>query len=272
LWRGSAIFVAANCLGFAITYVAPHSHYHVDLLGTGAFAAAALPSFLASTNTRITWSSAAVGTWSVKLASFLVYRVLQTGHDSRLDATLASPTSAAGFWVLSALWGLLCSLPHALGTTSSLVGNPIALRAGAVMFGVGFLTESLADYQKWSFKNANPGQFCDVGVWHISQHPNWFGNLLVWSGIFVMNAPALIQKFPSSATLWKKVWGCRRLALALMGPAFMWALFDGQSTGAILGDSLQATHEKYGYGKDTRYTNYIDTTPLIIPNPLKWVS
>jgi steroid 5-alpha reductase family enzyme len=274
LWLGSGIIVAANALGFGITLVAPAFHYHVDLLGTGAFAAAALPTFLYSKNNqRVQWSSAAVMTWSVKLASFLLYRVLQTDHDTRLDAILATPSSAAGFWIVSAAWGLLCSLPHALGTTAAATGNPIVLRAGAALYGVGLLTETLADYQKWIFKQQHPGQFCNTGLWSISQHPNWLGNLLLWSGIFVMNAPALIDRAAwttsTKASLWNKVWSCRRLALALIGPAFMWTLFDAQATGKLL-NSLEASKARHGYGEDPLFTNYIDTTPLIFPNPLMW--
>lgn len=62
-------------------------HYHVDLLGTGAFVVAALasqPTALAgaAAQQRINWSTTAVVWWSAKLAAFLLYRVANTGHDS----------------------------------------------------------------------------------------------------------------------------------------------------------------------------------------------
>jgi len=279
-WKSTGVFAGANLLGLAINLVFPHAHYHVDLLGTGAFAlAAAAPSIFASTTTttqpapaRIQWSGAAVTAWSVKLAAFLVYRVWNTKHDARLDEQLSHPTSAAGFWFISFLWGVVCSLPHALGTTSSLAGNSVALRAGMALFGAGWVTETLADYQKWTFKQNHPGQFCGTGLWSVVQHPNWLGNLMLWSGIFVMNVPALIEPITAkNATLWQKVWGCRRVGLALLGPAFMWLLFDAQATGKILDDTRQANLKKYGYGEDPTFTNYIDTTPLILPNnPLRW--
>lgn len=134
------------------------------------------------------------------------------------------------------------------------------------MFASGFLMEMIADYQKWHFKQSHPGEFCNVGVWNLSQHPNWFGNLLLWSGIYVMNAPALINP-QANISIWKKY---GRLAVAALGPLFLFALFEGQATGAILGDSFRANQEKYGYGKDPSYTKYIDTVPVLFPNPLKW--
>jgi hypothetical protein len=50
----------------------------------------------------------------------------------------------------------------------------------------------------------------------------------------------------------------------------MWTLFNAEATGSVMADSLAATKTKYGYGIDPDYTHYIDTTPLIVPNPLAW--
>lgn len=261
-WKSSQVFAAINAAGFVINVLAPKCHYHVDLFGTGAFAAAALTT-ISSPDRRIRWSSAAVAAWSTKLAGFLLFRVFKNGHDARLDANLSTPTGAFGFWFISFLWGITCSLPHALGTTSSVpVKNPYSLYAGAGIFGLGLAIETLADYQKWMFKEANPGKFCNVGIWSISQHPNWFGNLLLWSGIWVMNAPSLVD--PSAKGLWKY----QRPVLALLGPLFMWTLFDAQATGKILGDSLAANHKRYS--ESPSFADYLAKTPLIIPNPLRW--
>jgi hypothetical protein len=90
----------------------------------------------------------------------------------------------------------------------------------------------------------------------------------LWTGIFVMNAPALIE--PASPTngkqtWWILIWRYRRVGLALLGPWFLWSLFDGEATGKLLPDGLEQTRNRYGYGRDEAYTQYVDTTPLIIP-------
>ena len=269
-WTSQAIFLGANAAGFVLNLLFPHAHYHVDLLGTGAFGAAALPTLwaaitkpkqpLQSLPPRVTYSAVAVTTWSVKLASFLLYRVItKGGHDARLDDVLANPSSSLGFWTISCLWGMLCSLPFTLGTTSSLPGSPRWLAAGGTLFTLGIITETVADYQKWMFKNTHASnEFCNVGVWSLSQHPNWFGNLLLWTGIFVMNAPALIV--PSSSLSINKInatnWLTRhwRVGVALLSPLFMTWLFYGEATGQLLPDVIQQTHERYGYGVDPVYT------------------
>jgi hypothetical protein len=138
---------------------------------------------------------------------------------------------------------------------------------------LGLLTETTADYQKTAFKLANPGQFCDTGLWSLSQHPNWFGNIVLWSGIFMMNAPALIEPAAVKAgtiTVWKNLLRYKRLGAAFLSPIFILYLFSGQANGSIT-ESVQLAHKRYGYGTNVDYTKYIDTTPLIFPNPLKWL-
>ena len=172
-----------------------------------------------------------------------------------------------GFWVISLLWGVVCSLPNLLGMTSSDPGNPVALYSGSVMYAAGLIIETLADYQKWRFKADNGhGTFCNVGLWSISQQPNFFGNLLLWGGIFVMNAPALIGPIPEGASIWEAISACWRLGLAALGPLFMWNLFHAQVQGSL----TPATELAKGrYGGDPAYQKYLDTVPLIIPNPFR---
>eukprot|EP00541_Cyclophora_tenuis_P012861 CAMPEP_0116541248 /NCGR_PEP_ID=MMETSP0397-20121206/382_1 /TAXON_ID=216820 /ORGANISM="Cyclophora tenuis, Strain ECT3854" /LENGTH=200 /DNA_ID=CAMNT_0004065179 /DNA_START=185 /DNA_END=787 /DNA_ORIENTATION=- len=196
----------------------------------------------------------AVVLWATKLAAFLFYRILHVGHDGRLDTTLSTVTGAAMFWTISWLWGVLCSLPHTLGATSSSPGVPVLTYLGFFLFDLGFAIESLSDYQKWQFKAAqnNNDGFCDVGLWRYSQHPNFFGNLVLWFGILVMNAPAL-----KSSSI--------RFIAIFLSPLFLWTLLSGQANGTIT-NAVQMSFDKYGHNPD--YERYIETVPKIIPFPL----
>jgi steroid 5-alpha reductase family enzyme len=56
---------------------------------------------------------------------------------------------------------------------------------GLILFGIGFLTETIADYQLVAFKKDahNQGKIITTGLWKYSRHPNYFGEALLWWGI-----------------------------------------------------------------------------------------
>lgn len=63
--------------------------------------------------------------------------------------------------------------------------------AGVVIFVGSFLLEVVADFQKDAFRaNAsNRGRVCDAGVWSWSRHPNFFGEIMMWWGMFILCSP-----------------------------------------------------------------------------------
>lgn len=64
---------------------------------------------------------------------------------------------------------------------------------GLVVFGTGFLFESVADFQLMNFKKdaRNTGKIMTTGLWEMTRHPNYFGEALVWWGIslYAVNLP-----------------------------------------------------------------------------------
>lgn len=118
------VFGVANAIGFGVS-AATGWHYHLDLIGTGAFAVAAAATSGGSLRQRV--SAGLIGFWATKLAAFLFYRALQTHHDSRLEKTLSTTKGAAGFWAASFAWGVVCFLPHsvAAGRAGPALGSVI---------------------------------------------------------------------------------------------------------------------------------------------------
>lgn len=256
LGTSTALFAAANGLGFGIS-AATSSHLHLDIIGTGVFAAVAW--VLRGVELRQRISAFCVGLWATKLAGFLFYRAFQTKHDARLDSTLETNKGALGFWAISFLWGWVVSLPHIVAAGVPLKARPPFGRFGLLslaVFAAGLLLESAADLTKLGFKNepANRGKFCDAGVWTLSQHPNYLGNLMVWSGITLLNVPTLLAA-SGRPTL--------RLLAAAASPLFLYALFQGQASGAVA-NAVELAHTKYG--ADPAYTRYVAETPLIFPS------
>ena len=74
---------------------------------------------------------------------------------------------------------------NALNITPSLVGR----------VGVGFVIclssatiQLIADKQSHDFRAAHPGEVCNVGLWKHGRHPNYFGEIQFWWGIWIMYA------------------------------------------------------------------------------------
>ncbi|ORZ36729.1 hypothetical protein BCR44DRAFT_1493000 [Catenaria anguillulae PL171] len=57
---------------------------------------------------------------------------------------------------------------------------------GIVIWVFGFGVEAVSDYQKNDFKNKNPTKFIQSGLWSWSRHPNYFGEVVLWIGMFLL--------------------------------------------------------------------------------------
>lgn len=273
--KSIGIYAVTDLVGFFIS-IFTGSHLHLDLIGTGAFALAALP-FLWSSVTHIRWASAAIFLWGTKLALFLFYRATKVKHDARLTDVLATPQGSFQFWFITFVWNVMASLPYLIGLNSDRESR-LALVSGGLLYLAGLTIESLADIQKYLFKqqqSSAASQFCNVGLWKYSQHPNWFGNLLLWTGILVMNLPALIEPLSAlggndnevTSGILLRLWSVRKLIVASLGPIFLWLLFNGQATGSIT-NAVELANAKYG--KNPEYAKYVTEVPLIFPKFLKF--
>lgn len=258
--RAAAVFAVANGVGLAVSVASGGSHLHLDLIGSGAFVAAVYTTRGAPQHLRPRLSALLAGIWGARLAGFLFYRVVnsESQHDARLE-----DTAAEHFWAISWLWGVVCSLPHTVGAGAA---NPPALGAlglGAAAFvAAGIAIETVADWQKHGFK-ANPdnaGKFCSVGLWTVVQQPNYLGDLMVWSGLLLLNMPSLLVGGSGSAGGAARA--MLRLSVAALSPVFMYALFYGQASGAF---TNSASLRDAKYGSDPDYKHYVASTPLIIP-------
>ncbi|MFX0004217.1 MAG: DUF1295 domain-containing protein, partial [Candidatus Hermodarchaeota archaeon] len=64
----------------------------------------------------------------------------------------------------------------------------ITLWLGPIIWIIGFLFETFGDYQLYKFKKnpENKGKVMDRGLWKYSQHPNYFGEVTQWWGLYVI--------------------------------------------------------------------------------------
>lgn len=193
-----------------------------------------------------------VTVWGVRLGSFLLYRVLMRGKDDRFDEMRSKFWSFAGFWTYQMLWAWIVSLPVTF-LQAAVVDRDIGALdiIGWSLWAIGFVFESLADQTKHNHY-ANPetrGTFLSTNVWRYSRHPNYFGEIACWTGIFLTSASVYSRNTNAAY-------------VSVLSPVFSAFLLLFVS-GIPLGE------ERYDlkFGADPAYRKYKAETSPLIPMP-----
>jgi steroid 5-alpha reductase family enzyme len=90
------------------------------------------------------------------------------------------------------LQGLLLQIvvsPAVLAMFFSTPGLNVWNALGCLIWIVGFCFESIGDAQMARFKSdpQNKGKILQVGLWRYTRHPNYFGEIIMWWGIFLVS-------------------------------------------------------------------------------------
>jgi len=125
--------------------------------------------------------------WGLRLALYLLTRILKIGEDHRFDDIRKNIYKFAGFWFAQFVSVWLIFIPNAF--INAVPYQPdLNWRdyLGFAMFALGLIIETFADQQKFSHRNnpKNKGHWCDDGLWNYSRHPNYFGEMLCWWGLY----------------------------------------------------------------------------------------
>lgn len=135
-----------------------------------------------------------IALWGIRLAGFLLVRILKMGKDSRFDGIREEPLKFASFWILQAISVFIILLPSIYTLLLPIsMEMSIFSYVGFLIAIFGILIESIADMQKFVFKNKgeNKGKWISSGLWKYSRHPNYLGEILMWLGVFVYVLPYL---------------------------------------------------------------------------------
>ena len=204
----------------------------------------------------ITWPAlllcAALFVYGIRLGMFLLLREKRSATYKHIlyqpENTVKKPA-----FVMWMIW-IMCALLY-LGQISPVTfylynlrdGLPVSegwLWAGAIVAALGVIIEMVADAQKSAAKKVNARRYVDTGLYRIVRCPNYFGEVLMWTGSFIIC-------FGSCCTVGQWVIA----ALGYVG--IVYVMFSGARR-----LELRQTET---YGSDPEFQKYIKKTPLILP-------
>jgi len=224
----------------------------VDVVWGPGFAVVALVAFVVGDG--LGWRNmlllALVSVWGLRLGVHIYARGRGKGEDPRYaDIMAQSPGHPVAHafrkvYLPQALVMWVVSLPVQVGmnATGSGVLVAFAVAAGVAVWLVGFAFETVGDLQLTRFKAdpANHGTVLDAGLWRYTRHPNYFGDVCVWWGIFGVSL------------------GSPWVLLTAVGPALMTRLLTKTT-----GKELMEKHLSQRAG----YAEYVERTSGFLPLP-----
>ena len=189
--------------------------------------------------------------WGLRLIVYLFKRILITGKDKRFDGIRENFKRFLQFWTFQAIAVWIISLPSIVIISKNIrLEYSLFLYIGSFIWTLGILIESFADQQKFEFKNnpKNKDKWIETGIWKYSRHPNYFGEMLCWWGIYTITLPYL-RGFEH---------------IVIIGPLFISFLL-------LFVSGIPTLEKKYDekYKDDPAYQDYKNRTSLLLPLPKK---
>lgn len=185
--------------------------------------------------------------WGLRLSTYLAWRNHGKPEDFRYQA-MRSHHGRDFRWVsLVTVFGLqgvimwIVSLPLQAGMISGPVDWPLLRVTGLLLWCVGFFFEAVGDWQLARFRAepSNKGKVLDSGLWCWTRHPNYFGDFLIWWGLYLVSV--------STCGIWWTV----------IGPVVMSYFLMRVSGVTMLERSLKKTKP--------HYRDYIERTNAFFP-------
>ena len=202
--------------------------------------------------------------WAARLSGFLLFRILKSGSDTRFDDKRDNFFKFLGFWVFQMFWVWTVSMPLTVLNSPRVqnfrqprFGTALDI-VGVILFVIGFLVEAWSDVSKYRFKQKNPKSFCNADVWSWSRHPNYFGEIFLWWGIWLLCLSPSVNG-PVYGGAYAAQYG------SIVGPIFITALLF-----FISGLPLQekpAQKKQAESDNPEAYLDYVLSTSIFFPLP-----
>jgi steroid 5-alpha reductase family enzyme len=190
-----------------------------------------------------------IGLAGFRLGTYLMIRIVshikeEEGRYQQLRKEWQPHPDRSFFWFFQAqaVSNVLLAVPFFIITTNTQASLSVFEYIGAGIWLIGFLGESIADWQLKAFKNdpKNKGEVCSKGLWNYSRHPNYFFEWTMWVSYFVF---ALASPYGY---------------LAIISPAIILYLL-------LKVTGIPATEEQSLRSKGDKFRAYQKTTSVFVP-------
>ena len=185
--------------------------------------------------------------WALRLGIYLFRRVRNDGKDVRFEKAKRHFFWFLQYWMGQALWVSLTACAAIIAILSPEDDAlPFLAMVGMTLWLSGFTIETISDYQKRVFRKEynSTESFIHTGLWARSRHPNYFGELTLWTGIAVIALNTLT--------------GIEYITL--ISPVFVYILLTRMSGVNLL---ERIADERYGHLEE--YQQYKRNTPVLVP-------
>ncbi len=187
--------------------------------------------------------------YGIRLSGFLLVRELKSISYRK---TLAEATATekpmpvfvkATIWVSVTVLYLMQVSPVYFRSINE-PGNEVFAWVGIAISVFGVILEAVADRQKSAQKSENPNMVATKGLYKIVRCPNYFGEILFWTGVFVSGLP-----------IYNGIWQWVIAVFAYVCIVFI--MFNGAQR--------LEKRQNGRYGEMPEYREYVNKTPIIIP-------
>lgn len=188
--------------------------------------------------------------YGLRLSGFLLYREFRNrGYRNKVMKEVSGGSNELAIPIKIVLW-ISVSILYVLQTSpfffrlSAGAADNGALVAACVISACGIVLETTADLQKSAQKKVVPDMVATKGLYAIVRCPNYLGEILFWTGMFVGAFGALK--------------GIGEWIMAILGYALIFY---------VMVDSARRLEKKQNrnYGAKEAYWEYTDRTPILFP-------
>jgi len=191
--------------------------------------------------------------YGIRLGGFLLYRELKSAaYNAKMKKEISDGTGMSIF-VKIAIW-VTCALLYTLEASPVFFrllnnkGSDAVAYVGLIIMILGMILESASDLQKSAAKKKNPGRFVDTGLFRIVRCPNYLGEILIWTGVFVSGITAY-----SGVLQW--------IMAAAGYICIVYIMFGGARRLEIRQNRTYGENPEYS----REYSIYVKSVPILIP-------